>query len=243
MASEAAGGGDLPGFRRRFRATNGPGWAQCEFEDDYHRMVVTIAHEGGVATAVSSEMPRSPWTTCPGASLQLAQTFTGAALAQFPARGEKAANCTHLHDLALLAAAHAFDEAPLVYDVLVSDPVDGERHAEIRRDGVTLMHWVEARRRIVKPAEIAGKELMELRDWIKSLDPARQEAARMLRWAAIMSYGRGLPSGGLSDDPWRRPMGRCYTFSAGMVEKARPIGEVLDFSRGERELLTPRPTS
>jgi hypothetical protein len=100
---------------------------QGEVEDDYHLMSVIVHHDGAVATTIESVMRRAPWTTCPGAPAQLAQTFTGVALNAFAARGEKQANCTHLHDLAVLAAGHAFDAAPVVYDMLVSDPVDGKR--------------------------------------------------------------------------------------------------------------------
>ncbi|MFP5306390.1 MAG: DUF2889 domain-containing protein, partial [Gammaproteobacteria bacterium] len=98
---------------------------RSEVEDDYHCMRVTVRHDGMAATAVEGEVLRAPWTTCPGAAEQLRQTFSGVALRDFAARGEKQANCTHLHDLATLAAAHALDSAPLVYDILVSDPVDG----------------------------------------------------------------------------------------------------------------------
>src|SRR5580692_5755769 len=119
------------GYRRRILIEPSSGLVSAELEDDYHRMVVSLTHADGVVTKVESEMKRSPWTMCPGAMDQLAQTFTGVPLAGFAKRGEKTANCTHLHDLALFAAAHANDTAPVAYDILVTDVVDNTRRATL----------------------------------------------------------------------------------------------------------------
>src|SRR5215470_7763502 len=97
----------LPGFRRRFIVTPGSGRVSSEVEDDYHCMGVTIHHDGRTAIKVEGVIQRAPWTTCPGAVAIVEQTFTGVPLEGFVARGEKRANCTHLHDLAVLAAGHA----------------------------------------------------------------------------------------------------------------------------------------
>src|SRR3546814_16346000 len=80
---------NLPGFWRRFRVTPGAGWVRSEVEDDYHCMRVTLHHDGMIATRIEPELLRAPWTTCPGASAQLVETFTGVALADFPARGDR----------------------------------------------------------------------------------------------------------------------------------------------------------
>src|SRR3546814_17138607 len=88
--------------------------------DLYHCMRVTLHHDGMIATRIEPELLRAPWTTCPGASAQLVETFTGVALADFPARGDKPINCTHLHDLALLAAVHARSEERRVGKACVS---------------------------------------------------------------------------------------------------------------------------
>ena len=69
---------------------------------------------------------------------QLAATFTGVPLAGFAKRGKKTSNCTHLHDLALFAAAHADEAAPVAYDILVTDAVDGVRHATMARNAAPL---------------------------------------------------------------------------------------------------------
>ena len=46
--------------------------------------------------------------------------------------------------LAVLAAAHAHDARGLLYEVFASDPVDGERVLEVRRDGAWQAVPVEA---------------------------------------------------------------------------------------------------
>ncbi|HSW14558.1 MAG TPA: DUF2889 domain-containing protein [Solimonas sp.] len=227
----------LPGFRRRFRVTTGPGWVRSEVEDDYHCMTVTLRHARGVVTAVEPVMHRAPWTTCPGAVGQLQQTFMGLALEGFVARGEKTANCTHLHDLALLAAAHAADVEPLVFDILVSDPVDSRRRSELRRNGLPLLGWSEQDNRIVEPAELSGLRLDQLRDWIESLAPAQQEAARLLRWGAILAHGRTIPMERQSDASRMPP--NCYSFQPQRSGEARRVGEIRDFSRGTAQPLQP----
>jgi hypothetical protein len=209
-------------------------------EDDYHCMSVTVRHDGNIATAVEPVLARAPWTTCPGAVEQLKQTFTGVALKAFAARGEKQANCTHLHDLAVLAAAHAFDSAPLVYDILVSDPVDGQCRAELRRNGATVLGWVtDAGFKILEPAELAGRSFDQLRPWIDSLDPAGQEAARLLRWGSMLAHGRTIPMEKQSDAR-RMPVGGCYTFQPQRIAEAKRIGKIRDFSNGTEQPLEKR---
>jgi hypothetical protein len=229
----------LPGFRRRFRVTPGPGRVRTEVEDDYHCMAVTLHHAGGVVTRVEAEQDRAPWSTCPGATAKVEQTFTGMALDAFPARGEKTANCTHLYDLALLAAAHAGDAQPLVYDILACDPEDGHRRLELRRDGVALLSWAEQDGRFVAPAELAGLSLRDMRRYVDALTPELQEAARLLRWAGFIAHGRQIPMSQQSDAARMPP--NCYTFQPEMAAKARRVGEIREFSAGAAQPLDRRP--
>ncbi|MGO9932592.1 MAG: DUF2889 domain-containing protein [Steroidobacteraceae bacterium] len=226
----------LPGFRRRFRITPAAKSVHGEVEDDYHCMAVTIHHDGKTATAIEPVMDRAPWTICPGAVPTLQQTFAGVALEDFAARGEKRENCTHLHDLAVLAAAHAADHAPLLYDILVSDPIEGRRQAELRRNGTVVLGWVDAQYAIVEPEELAGVRLDKLRPWIESLDAQGQEAARLLQWGAILAHGRSRP---LQEQSDARGMGvdRCYTFQSRRVAAAKRIGAIRDFSIGTSQPL------
>jgi hypothetical protein len=233
---------NLPGFRRRFRITPAPGVVRTEVEDDYHCMSVTVHHRDGVTTSIEPVLERAPWSTCPGAPDRLKQTFSGVALAAFAERGEKRANCTHLHDLATLAAAHAFDEDPIVYDILVSDPVAGRRDAELRRNGRAVLRWALVNGQFVEPAELIGLTLDKLNRWIGSLDPQQQEEARLLRWGTLIANGRTIPLERQSDAT-RMPAGNCYTFQPDLMVKARRVGEIRDFSRGTAEPLQRRATS
>ena len=183
-----------PGFRRRIHIAPRPGAVSCELEDDYHCMRVAVEHAAGVARRIEAQVRRAPWSTCPGAEAELGSTFTGIALADFAGRGAKKANCTHLYDLAIMAAAHAADTGPCTYDFLVSDPVDGRREAEARRDGERVLAWTEQRARIVSPAALAGQSLWDLREWLAAQSPALAEAARMLRWVNLMANGRVIPT-------------------------------------------------
>ena len=227
----------LPGFRRRILIEPAPGRVTAELEDDYHRMAVEIAHEAGIATGVSAAMARAPWTTCPGAELELPRSFTGRALAGFGAVGERDSNCTHLHDLALLAAAHAADASPTVIDILVSDAVGGTRHAEVRRNGVAVLRWRLERDRIAEPAAVAGRGLHELRDWIAGLGEGEKEAARLLRWGVMLSGGRTVV---VEKSNRQLPQGRCYTFQPDRFAQAERDGLILDFSASPEGPLADR---
>lgn len=230
---------DLPGYRRRFRITPGEGRVLSELEDDYHHMRVTLRHADGVVTAVEPEMVRAPWTTCPGATEQLKTTFVGLPLVDFPAQSKvKFSNCTHLYDLAILAAAHAADAAPLVYDVLTSDPVDGRREIELRRNGEPVMHWGEQDGVLVEPPSVAGTNLMKLRSWIETLDAAGQEQARVLQWGAIVAHGRDRPIETQSDAT--QMPATCFTFQPENKVKAVRVGEIRDVSRAAQGPLEPR---
>ena len=234
---------DLPGYRRCLRVTPSKRRVLTELEDDYHCMAVTVHHDGHVATAVEPAMDRAPWSTCPGAVAVLEQTFVGIALKSFAARGNKRANCTHLHDLAVLAAAHAFDTAPTVFDILVSDPIAGRSEAELRRNGTTVLDWIVVKGRIIAPAPPAGLDLDNMRNWIESLDPSSQEAARLLRWGTMVAHGRTLPPDWASRPGNMASRSRCYTFQPHRVGQAKHVGVIRDFSRGTARPLEHRPAS
>lgn len=228
----------VPGFRRRLRITPAPGVVCSEVEDDYHCMSVTICHRNGITTSIMPVIERAPWSTCPGAEDQLKRTFSGLPLEAYAERGKKRENCTHLHDLATLAATHAFEADQLVYDILVSDPVEDRREAEIRRNGEAVLRWTLIEGRIVAPREPVGLTLDQLSAWIASLNPQRQEAARLLRWGAILAHGRAIPFERQSDAS-RMPAGNCYTFQPDRRVHARRIGVIRDFSRGGAQPLQP----
>jgi hypothetical protein len=138
--------------------------------------------------------------------------------------------------LALLAAAHAQDERKLTYDILVSDPIDGRRHAELRRDGDTVLGWVHENGRFVEPPELCELTLDKMRPWIDALEPTRREPARLLRWGTLLANGRTIPMDRQSDAS-RMPVGNCYSFQPHVVGGARRVGEIRDFSTGTAQPL------
>lgn len=209
----------VPAFRRRILIEPSPGLVTAELEDDWHRMVVTLTHRDGIVVDVASEMKRWPWSTCRGAIAQLAETFTGSPLDEVARRGERTQNCTHLHDLALFAAAHAMETSAVAYDVTVSDPVDGRRVAELVRNGAPMFSWSQENDLFVEPSDLVGLRLNELGEWISTLDGDRREGARILRWATIMAYGRAMDiPEGLSATTF--PGGACFTFQPGQARDA-----------------------
>ncbi|MET0239157.1 MAG: DUF2889 domain-containing protein [Sphingobium sp.] len=228
---------DLPGYRRRFLVTPSPGRVTAGLEDDYHCMAVTLVHDGATVTAVEPVMERAPWTTCPGAPLKLIDTFTGVALEDVAARGEKQANCTHLHDLAVLAATHAHDADATRFDIVVSDIADGRNASEIRRNGQIVHRWTMAGGfTMIEPEAVAGQNLMKLRAWIETLSPAEKEAARLLQWGSIVAHGRARPIDQQSDASKMPPS--CYTFQPDKAAVAKRVGLIVDFSLDdEREPL------
>lgn len=230
----------VPAFRRRILIEPSSGVVRAELEDDWHRMVVTLTHRDGIVTDVASDMTRWPWTTCRGAISQLSQTFTGVALVALARRGERTQNCTHLHDLALFAAAHASEESALAYDVSVSDPVEGQRLAQLVRNGALVFSWTQTHDVFVEPAILAGRRLSELGEWISGLDAEKREGARILRWAAIMAHGRAMEiPEGLPATTF--PGGACFTFQPDRAQQALRRPDVpRDLSTGGEQPLADR---
>lgn len=239
---------DRPGYRRRILIELGEGTVTAELEDDYHRMVVTLDHAGGVITAVNSAMKRSPWTTCPGAMAQLETTFRGQRLDAAGLRDEKPRNCTHLFDLATFAAAHAGEAAPIAYEIAVADAVDGAAEARLWRDGVAVFHWRYADGAYTAPADMAGMPMAAIGGWIAALPADLQEPARILRWAAMVAHGRTmiLPAG-MSATHF--PSGACFTFQPETAPNGtRRPGADVDFTApgarppmADREAMFARP--
>jgi Protein of unknown function (DUF2889) len=229
----------LPGFRRRIVVEAREGVVLAMLEDDIHCLAVVLRHDGARVTAVEPQFERLPWTTCPGAQSKLVETFAGLPLGEVTARRDKKQNCTHFHDMAVLAAAHAFGHAGergrVVYDIVATDAVDDLRSLEIRRDGAVVHHWSELGGKLCEPAEVAGKTLFTLRDWIGTLAGVEQEAARLLQWAAIVAHGRTMP---LEDQSVASDISpNCYTFQPERAVHAIRNGERRDFSLGAPEPL------
>ena len=225
----------VPGYRRTTRVVPGNNAVAAMMEDDMHCMAVVLRHDGRQVTAIEPNQARAPWTTCPGAEAELVSTFTGCPLGEVSVWRERLRNCTHLHDLAVLAAAHMQSTAPVRYEMFVSDPDDGRRELEIRRDGVAVWQWSEQDGRFTAPAAIAGQTAFTLRDWIATLPPSEREAARLLQTAAVISHGRTMPLSEQSDATRMAPS--CHTFQPEQAAVAKRIRLPVDFSSGGRQPL------
>ncbi|MFC6621682.1 DUF2889 domain-containing protein [Novosphingobium panipatense] len=228
----------LPGYRRTIRIEPGEGRVRAMLEDDLHAMAVQLWHARGVVTNVVPVMDRAPWTPCPGAQRVLIDTFTGLPLHQVSARFERQANCTHLHDLAVLAAAHAGDASPTEYRIAVTDLLEGERLLEIRHEGQTIHQWREREGVLAAPTELAGLSLLTLRDWIARLQGRPQEAARLLQWAGLVGHSRAMGMEERHAALLQRPS--CYTMQPEHAVHAAPLAPDIDFSVGDREPLMDR---
>jgi len=222
----------LPGFRRRIEVLPSQGAVLAMVEDDIHCMAVVLRHDGETVLKVEPVTERMPWDTCPHAAEVLVRTFEGQRLEDVTAKRNKKQNCTHLHDLAVLAAAHALDSGRIVYEIAVSDPDHGMRLLEIRRNGDLLHRWVEENGTLTTPEAIAGKTLFTLRDWISGLDGDQQESARILQWASLIAHGRTMPVEEQSKAADLPP--NCYTFQPERAAHAQRIGDRFDFSDGTR---------
>jgi hypothetical protein len=131
--------------------------------------------------------------------------------------------------------AHAHEDAVLVYDVYVSDPIDGKRHAQLWRNAALVLEWWDQEYRIVAPPALAGRKLLDLRSWIDALDPLQQEGARILQWASLIAHGRIIPLEKQSDASRMPPT--CYTFQPQQAARAQRIGQSRDFSDGSVQPL------
>ncbi len=193
-----------------------------------HHMRVELRHDSRLIHDVRPRMTRIPWTTCPGAELQLEKTFRGAVLAEAAQLGDKKLNCTHLFDLAILAAAHAGETQSILYEMKVTDPVNGIRELTLDLNGQRSLEWTETNGRFAKPAAIEGLSFLELGSWIASLVPLEAEMARLLRGASIISHGRIIPMDRQSDAS--KVPANCHTFQPGQREHAKRIAGIRDFT-------------
>jgi hypothetical protein len=116
-------------------------------------------------------------------------------------------------DLAILAAAHAGDSEPTVYEMLVDDPDVSPRSAILRHNGEEVLRWLIDGTVLVAPGMMAGRDLRMLKHWIGEADPALREPARVLRRGAYIARGRGFDFSKLTTASAVSAVMACYTFS------------------------------
>lgn len=221
-------------YRRRIElVTTSPGRVEGELEDDFHHFRVSIAHDGGVVTAVDGDAPRHPWSTCPEALGPL-RDLVGAPVtreaAAIAAHADARRTCTHWFDLAGLAIAQAAaSREQRRYDVTVGErnPSEGWcTTAALDRDGEAVLTWEVDLDTVLGPEPYAGQGLGRgFLAWAASTfagDPDAEEAAVVLRRACRISLGRlmDLDLFETAADVEQGLENTCYSFSTGVMGRA-----------------------
>jgi hypothetical protein len=223
-----------------------------ELADDFHHFAVRVVHDGVRAVEVAGEDVRVPWVTCPGAVAPL-RRMEGAPLERFlpDLQGftDARAQCTHLHDLACLALAHAArvetgGATRRRYDAAVPDRVGGATEATLARDGVPVATWrIEGSSpTAATPTALDGMPLRGagFRERLRELEPDLAEAAWVFQRAVFIALGRRHDFERM-EGAWRfaRLVGpACHTFDPARVDRARRVhGSVRDFSASAEGIL------
>jgi hypothetical protein len=236
-------------FRRRLHWRALPGRVEAALEDSNHGFRLCLRHDGSHIVAVEAEPVRYPFMTCPEA-VRSVQHIVGLELGAVAAQRDslpQPGNCTHLIDMALLAAAHAGDAgSPITerfYDIAVTDECDGVTQARIECGGQKVHDWTIRAHTIEQPAELAGKPAMRgFYAWAaQAFSGMPLEAAQALQRGYFVAQARRWSYEPIEQNPASTdgmPVGACYSYNTGAVERARRIkGSVRDYSKSSERLL------
>lgn len=214
-------------YRRRIEIVPGPTAVDAALEDYIHHFRVRLAHDGTRITEAVAEGVRVPWTTCPTGAAGLAE-LVGTALADAVVADrwidDRRTQCVHTVDLASLAAAHALDAHPVVYEVRVELESFARRRATLRRDDVEVLAWDVEGQTVIGPGPFAGMGLdrASFSVWLaERVPPDAQEEMVVLRRACSISLGRlmDLDVVAVAADV-RPPDDSCHTYRAGVADGA-----------------------
>lgn len=249
-------------FRRAYRFDIGDGTVTGEMADDFHHFALTMAHDGRRVTDIGGEGLRTPWNTCLKAPNALA-ALNGLALQDDPATFIRQSNsrmqCTHLYELAALAASHLVrGAASVTYEAAVPYPLGPEPlGATLTQNGEAVLDWhlvrpdapglpVEQLVRgdmIVAPAPFAGQRVSKLLGWAaENVDAAMFDAIYILRRAVGISAARVLdldnPDVDIVDLMFRGKTSDCFAFQPENRDyTTRHVGSTLDFTAAPGTLL------
>ncbi|MBK7521748.1 MAG: DUF2889 domain-containing protein [Gammaproteobacteria bacterium] len=234
-------------YRRAIRLVpTGSHLLEAALEDDAHAFALTLEHDGVRVTAIEGRAVRFPLSTCDGAVAPL-RALVGALLGgtrpELNAHIDPRANCTHLHDLALLAVGHALRAEPECrYEICIPDAREGRTLATLERDGVRLLGWEMREGVIETPALYAGQAVLGgFSSWARAnLEPRELEHALMLQrgYMVAMSRRYDMAAGGRQSALLHGMHAVCYSYSPGQVEHAYGIpGCRRDFTDAAGELL------
>lgn len=221
-------------FRRAIHLRAGAGAAVADIEDDFHRFTVSIEHDGQKVTALKSQALRYPWSSCAVADSAL-PALIGLPITSDPTviygYADARLQCTHQFEMAGLAVAQAARGGERRYDATFSDPVDGQRRAELRCDGELVLAWTLEDGVITAPPEHAGRRPMDFRSRTLAGAPSEEaEAILILRRTVAAGAARGLDIDAFPNAAAANRGAACFVFSTGRPETAlRMYGSVRDF--------------
>ncbi len=233
-------------FRRRIRLTGTAGTVYGELEDCSHGFQVRVDHKGGHVTEIQPDYPRVPFTTCSGAMEPLSRLL-GCRIDQSALALNMLAkpleNCTHLLDLTLLCIAHAnCADTTILYDVEVTDQVEGVSELRVKRNTELIHKWWSQSNALVWPEDLAGKPLFRgFADWAnEQFEGIENEAAFVLQKGNFVSMARLFDSSEMVGSTAKRSSvgAVCYTHSDERADIAiRRANTTRDFSDTPEQLL------
>lgn len=210
-----------------------PGLVRAWVEDNFHDFMVEIAHDGTVVTELRTLAKRWPWSTCPAAGVHLGERMRGARLAELALVDTPYSHCTHMHDLALLAAAHALEDEPVLYATFAADGVHPAQHAELWRNGERVLAWDVADSIVSSSDGIDGRSLRHLRQWQGELPADLAEMCRVLRRTIFISGGRSFDySKTPTADKVAESAGACFTFQPHRSAGGVCTMDIIEFDAG-----------
>ena len=194
-------------YRRRIRVVaTSPTVVDAGMEDDLHSFTVRLEHDGEQVRHVTADALRQPWSTCHEAAEPLhvveGMTLSPSCLA-VGARTDATRQCTHLFDLAGLAAAHAWrvtsgGAARRQYDMAMPYAPLSEaarpRDLTLLRDGTPVLKFTVAGLKVVGPEPFAAADARGgFFRWAEAnLTDDDAEAAVVLKRASLIGLSRGL---------------------------------------------------
>ena len=216
------------------------GEARAVVEDDFHHFRVGLTHAGGVITTTLAQSPRHPFSTCPLAADRLhdliGKPLSPIAQAVYGAT-DAATQCTHMLELAGLAAAAAARDIPRrTYEITTPDRTQDRTEPRLKRDGQDLLAWTVEGQIILGPPPFCDVSLRQgFARWaLAKLDPDLAEAALVLRRGVTISIGRTRD---LDAEPTARPLARCFTEQPERAPSAlRMKGSAQEFTGREEQL-------
>jgi len=227
-----------PGFWRRVVLHPANDHIVGAMEDDMHHFHLRIDHADGRIMAVRGRAVRHPWTGCAGAALHLASDLKGDLLSDVAAR-DPFQHCTHLLDLAIVMAGHAYDTVPTNFDMGVGDRPNDRATATLAQNGEERMRWRINGTMIDGPDRFAGRDLKRVSTWKHEYSAEEAEHATLLRRAIFVSGARRqkLEKNRRGVDMQLARHGVCFNYRSPQLEETISLYESRDFSNGDQRPL------